>query len=174
MKLTVKQINEILVKERAFQNAHYDENTSKKIANINYLEKLLDNLTDDCVMDNIAPTRNNGKHIRTDYQMPNTGDLVECIVKLVLHGKKSVTKSKANGYDIVMDGKRYEIKSCLANTSKNTKIKKTTTPVLLVNQMGVWELSVDEINERADQKGQFAPRGQYNKRNQKLCDLLGY
>ena len=174
MKLTVKQINDILVIERQFQNDHYDNNTSKKITNIDYLEKLLDNVAETCVMNNIAPVRNDGKHIRTEHQMVNTGDVVECIIKLVLHGKKSVTKSKADGYDIVLDGKRYEIKACLSHSSKNTKVKRATVPVLLVNQMGVWQMDIDEINEYADRHGRLQPRGEYKCRHEKLSELLGY
>lgn len=170
--LNVKSIRELLKKERAFQMAHQDSNTNKKLSAVALASQLVDSLDDYAVLRDIESVKNTGKHAR-DFEMVNLGSLVEVIVKQVASGKLVVKKSRGKGVDMKLNGKMFDVKACLSATCKNTPLARRGK-VLLVNQLGVWELSADEAIAKADKFGRYQPRGEYDNLNMELTELLGY
>lgn len=171
-KMSVKQLQDLLKKERAFQVANQDSNTGKKLTAVALVSQMLECVDDNATLCNIESVKNCGKHIR-DFDMVNLGSLVECIVKQVASGKLIVKKSRGKGVDIKLDQKMYEIKACLSATCKNTPMRKRSK-VILINQLGVWELSADEAMAKADKFGRFNPKGEYECLRADLTELLGY
>ena len=171
-KLSVKELQGILKRERAFQVANQDSNTGKKLTAIAVASQMLDSIDDNAMLCNIESVKNTGKHIR-DFDMVNLGTLVECIVKQVASGKLLVKKSRGKGADLKLDGKMYEVKACLSATCKNTPMSKRSK-VLLVNQLGVWELSADEAQAKADKFGRFSPKAEYDNLRTDLTEMLGW
>ena len=170
--ITVSTMQTILRQERAFQLAHQDTNTNKKLVAVAILSQMLENLDEQATFSNLESVKNSGKNVR-DFEMFNIGSAVELVVKAVASGKVSVKKSMGKGVDLKYDGKMYDVKACLSSTCKNTPMARKGK-VMLVNQLGVWLLSVDEAMARADKFGRYEPKGEYTEYAVELSEALGF
>lgn len=109
-----------------------------------------------------------------DFFLPNTGSVIECAVKYFLgHGKsKHIAKSEMYAFDFKQGWYNPEIKCSLTAKSKPTPSHPETT--ILVNSLGVWRISKDEVMNLANGRGRLphnAPCGRYD---EKLSVLMGF
>lgn len=169
--ITANELLNIIDSEKAFQTAHRDTNTAKKLQALNLVEQFLLGL-DKQKFSKLESVKNTGKYVR-DFEMFNLGTAVELILKAYAHKRNYVVKSYAAGYDMIIDGVRYEVKASLSGTSKNTPLQKCKH-VLLVNAKGVWLIDSDTAVASVDKYGRFSPNAEIGEYFDELAELLGY
>ena len=176
-KITVKQATEIATLENAYLNSFYDTNTSKKLKTIDRLVTLLNGLNADTTFTNVEMASNATTNVKRQHDFYNIGTIVEQIIKAYIHDadkKQILKKAVASGYDMVVDGKRYEIKSCIGNNSKNTAVKSSNYNVCLINNKGVWLIDKNDIESLTDDYGRFKANQVYATPFKALADMMGY
>lgn len=102
-----------------------------------------------------------------NFKLPNSGSVIEVIVKALLD--KGASKHYTKQFDNMRADARvgcidFEVKAVPDSQSKNTA-PDGTRPVLLVNCAGVSVIAKDAIAECADARGRFKSNCVYGKRN---------
>lgn len=176
-KITVKQATQIASIEREYLTSFYDTNTSKKLKTIDRLVTLLNGLNANTTFTNVEMASNATTNVKRQHDFYNIGTMVEQIIKAYIHDadkKQILKKAVASGYDMVVDGKRYEIKSCIGNNSKNTAVKSNNYNVCLINNKGVWLIDKDDIESLTDDYGRFKANQNYATPFKALAEMMGY
>ena len=162
----------IINKEKAFQNSHYDNNTAKKLQAINLVEQFLLGIDTKHKFSDLESVKNTGKYIR-NFDMFNLGTATELCFKAYANKGNYVVKSKAQSYDIIVNGKAYEVKASLSATSKNTPLKKCKR-VCLINAKGVWLMEYNEAQQYVDKYGRFSPNLEVGEYLTDIAYMMGY
>lgn len=82
------------------------------------------------------------------FDLPNIGSLMECVLKAICSKEQATSYSKEfenDNADIKIGWCEYEIKACMGALSLNSKIQ-GTRPILLVNELGIFSISKNEID----------------------------
>ena len=118
----------------------------------------------------------NGRRKSRPFDVPNLGSLVECLTKMALDkvpAERYAKEFNDDKADVKIGWCEYEIKASMGAVSRNTP-PQMDKPVLLVNELGVFSIRKNEIENYIDKYGRFPYNKPVGKMWVTLADKLGY
>jgi len=163
-----------LLKKAIYNEAQFgDQNKSKFIRGY---RNTIDRLSHASANVPLVVESANGRRKSRSFDIPNIGSLVECLVRMSLDKIPATAYSKEFNdakADLTIGWCAYEVKASMGAVSLNTPIN-GERPVLFVNELGVFSIRKDEIENYTDKYGRLPynkPVGKYWK---SLSAKLGY
>lgn len=170
---TIKEFREDAEREiKECRFVRYSSNSAKQVSKMKTCLRFLDSIPESVSL-TVKPC--NDRTCKRDFELFNAGDLVECIVKYHLHGRKwsEVYTAMPGREDTTQGVISYEIKAGIESNSKPTP-SQNANATILINRRGVFVIKKADLDEYVDDAGRLPTNAECGKPIEWLMERLGY